>query len=289
MSVLSRNWLADAFIDRAAGIIVTAIVLTPLGYFSARYQMLRSSYRLWRVRNRRKVTVVIARGEKQTGEYLQPVTGAGQVVASSVLLPTLTRAYGISTTETICFPDEVDQIDTARDLVILGGPKNNYISAEFFKLLENMPVTMQVYEEDGTLKTRIVWMENHPNGTVVCYEFPDNNDTSIDLINTENKTQPTIDYGVIIRCESPFLERDSSSTLKKKSATVTVFAGLHTFGTGFAAQYFIENKKMFLKRRRRNYACVVRFETFDRRNIFRSKCVKSFNLNRKRSHSSGNL
>ena len=174
---------------------------------------------LWQIVNPDELVIVVAHSvDTDTGAYLRSATGIGQVRALAFALASLNKAYRSLSFRNIYLSTDPLQERLENDLLLLGGPKTNEITARFLGLISDcQPVT-----QDGS---SIFWRKKlvdswRGGGAEEFYG------------EVEDKKVIT-DYGVIIRVQSPF------TTSRKR--TVVLLSGSHTYGTVAAAKYFVEN------------------------------------------------
>lgn len=162
----------------------------------------------WRLADAERVLIFVSQSaETHTGQYVRPATGIGQAKALGIIAPSLSRAYrGIDLQDTR-FPYERSGRDLERDLIVLGGPKNNEVTA---MLLEAYSSELAVGQCDDTIKVGTASFTGEVvAGTVVK------------------------DYGLIVSGPNPY-SRDHRAT---------ILSGSHTYGTVAAARWFVENHK----------------------------------------------
>lgn len=166
--------------------------------------------KLWNLGNNKNLIICVAASAQiDTGKYLRPTTGIGQVRAIGYIIESLSAAYDVKIENIFLSTDQV-QRQIEKDLIVLGGPKNNEIARLFLDKFSEMGIVQQN-------ENRIHWL----HGEQKTYEGTTQNGVVVK------------DYGLIIRVANPF------SSLKKTS--FSLFTGCHTFGTIAAAKYFTEN------------------------------------------------
>lgn len=128
------------------------------------------------------------------------------------------------------------------DLLILGGPKTNRVTAELLNAIQYEQPAFQV-------KTVIYWRVHQRNGQWV-------DDGMLEYDGHAVNRKITQDYGLIIRMQSPFTSR---------ARTVILFSGSHTYGTLTAAKYFTESKELrhLLKKKQQNLVALVSAQIID--------------------------
>lgn len=186
--------------------------------------------RLWKLRDPKNLLICVATSTRtDTGKYLRPATGIGQVQALALIFPSLSSAYRDVQVKNILLSDEQMQSRIENDLIILGGPKNNQITRKLLDKLRDLQYLDQI-END------IIWRAQ-PNPKRFT-------PTVINGIVTR-------DYGIIVRMENPFSPDNN---------TVCLFSGGHTYGTVAAAKYFVSNlynQSRFRKNHGKNFVMVI--------------------------------
>ena len=205
----------------AIGIVGNAIWFA-LGFFTLKlltfFRNTVPSRNLWQIFEPKQVVICAATSILvDTGEYTRPATGIGQMRALALATTSLNTAYGKLDIRNILLSTDQLQEKLENDLILLGGPKNNSVSAHFMELIGPFqPIRLK--------EPKILW----------CREKTDNiwsDNLVIEYVPVITGGKVTKDYGLIIRAQSPF-------TSKKR--TVVLLAGTHTYGTLAAAKYFTE-------------------------------------------------
>jgi hypothetical protein len=182
---------------------------------------------LWRLSDPSSVVYCISTsGHFDTGTYLRPMTGIGQVRAFSMISPSIKTAYRLAKTSSIVLSEDITPTHLTGDVITLGGAKNNAITKEILEKL--YPKTRFRYVKD--LST----MEFEGRE----YEAPVEPDDS-----SPGRKQLKKDYAVVINAASPFAE----------DRRVVVLAGAHTYGTEGAAKLFVERLRKRSWRLPQNY------------------------------------
>lgn len=191
--------------------------------------------RLWRLREPASVSIILATSATVgTGAYSRRMTGLGQARALGLLVPSLTRAYGDLDSNAVSLSVHTNGVSREGDLILLGGPKNNEVTREVLqRMASRLPITIQTNGDEEIL-------HNAAAGGVVVLP-PASTPAPSD-------SRPGYDYGYILRATNCFNAKTS----------VTVFAGTHTYGTGAAVRYFLDNPKKFRALGNRQYAVVVK-------------------------------
>ena len=226
----------DFINDQLSNLVANLIWLT-LGVgvtYLGRYAFIvLPAKRLWGYLVSDKITICTATTKADTGEYLRPSTGIGQVRALAFVITSLNKAYKKVNFKRILLSDEEIKHHIEDDLLLLGGPKNNQITKLFFEKFDFYNLLNQA--EDGSIywqKKNIVYKGETRNGKV------------------------TKDYGLVIKMKNPF-----ASTANTK---LILFSGCHTYGTIAAAKYFCESvqKQIHLKKDE-NVAVLVSCDVVD--------------------------
>ncbi len=189
--------------------------------------------RLWGYLISDKIIICTATTKADTGEYLRPSTGIGQVRALAFVITSLNKAYRKVNFKRILLSEEEIRHNIEDDLLLLGGPKNNQITKLFFEKFDFYNLLNQA--EDGS----IYWQKTNK------------------IFKGETKNNKvTKDYGLVIKMKNPF----SSSANTK----LILFSGCHTFGTIAAAKYFCENiQKQIRLKKDENIAVLVSCDVID--------------------------
>ena len=217
-SVTLASVLGSLSIDLLAAFLVVA-----LSAVATHLLQLLPSRRLWRLSGRSKLVICAAQSTtSETGKYIRPATGIGQLRALATIAPSLSRAYGSLSEASIVLPSTMHGSYHELDIVSLGSSKNNRVTADILRSLadQGMPVP---YSEASTL----LW----PARSSIRYEA--------ETIEGE----VVRDYGIVLRAVSPY----------RPDRTVVILAGASTFGTAAAARYFVESCTFV----RGNFAAIV--------------------------------
>lgn len=207
-----------------------------IGYLGGKLKRLLTDIRpikkLWKIKDSKDLIIVAATSTKtDTGDYLRPATGIGQLRALGYSIESLSKAYDVRIKNILLSDDQV-QKQVERDMILLGGPKNNQVSRLF---LEKLTQEHKIADQDENM---ILW---YADGKTE--EF-----TGI----KENKSIKK-DYGLIIRTENPF-------SSQKEKPTICLFTGCHTYGTIAAAKFFtniyIKQIKMLTKAKKNIFLLV---------------------------------
>lgn len=204
--------------------LLSNILWLPIGAFLAYswffLQVRIPNRRLWRYKDPSCLTVCAATSTTtKTGVYNRPATGIGQLRALAVATRSLYRAYRRNLDiQNILLSIDPLQERIENDLLLLGGPKNNGISAKFLDLLRDE-------QPAKVVDSLILWRVNRVAGRWV-------NQGALEYEGHAVNRKVIMDYGLIVRSYNPFTSRDR---------TVVLFAGSHTYGTVAAAKFFSED------------------------------------------------
>jgi hypothetical protein len=205
------------FIDLFSNILW--LVLGILGLKLADYfRIALPSRRIWKIAEPKELVICAANSTvTDTGEYMRPATGIGQVRAMALVVASLNRTYGKLDYKKIFLSTDQLNEDIESNLILLGGAKNNQLTARYLELLKEFQPALNNGSE-------IIWRKKL-----------DNKWSADDADKFQGETvQGTVatDYGLAIRTRNPFTE---------KPRTAILFAGSHTYGTIAAAKFFIES------------------------------------------------
>lgn len=192
-------------------------LLVLIGYW---FKVRLPNRKLWQIRDPSCLTVSVATSTvTNTGPYHRPSTGIGQVRALALATRSLTRAYSRHLDiRNIVLSVEPLQERIENDMLILGGPKTNKVAAKFLDLLIDEQPVVQI-------ESMILWRVNRVGGRWV-------DQGALEFEGQAVNRKVELDYGLIIRTQSPFTSRKS---------TAIFFSGSHTYGTVAAAKFFTED------------------------------------------------
>jgi hypothetical protein len=132
------------------------------------------------------------------------MTGLGQVRALTILSPSLRRAYPKIDLQKVLLSEEVGGNDLDKNLLVIGGPKNNAVAKVLLEKLSSIvPFTVS-------------------DSAISLYG------TQYDAVSASG--QITRDYGYVIRAIHPLYP----------SRRVVLIGGTHTYGTASAARWLVE-------------------------------------------------
>jgi len=178
---------------------------------------------LWGFSNPRKLIICVAASTRtDTGEYHRPATGIGQLRAVAQIVPKLYKAYKHIHIENVVLSCDQIQSSIENDCILIGGPKNNELTAKFLDRIKSL----NIVEQDDK---QIYWFSE---GEKTTYHGT-----------IDNKTVTT-DYGIGIRMRNPF---------SSKGTRIVLFSGGHTYGSIAAAIYFTQLVSTKTIRKKKNY------------------------------------
>ena len=178
------------------------LVVSLLAWTGKRLHDRRSNRRRWLLRDPRRVRICISTSPSvETGAYNRPTTGIGQAKALAQISPSLTKAWRDIDVQSVYFAEEIAGSDLETDLILIGGPKTNALTARVLDLVgEDLGVRQD--------ESRIMVGDKHLEGEV------DDHGTGVD-------------YGLVMRIRNPF----------SSGRRLIVLSGSHTFGTVAAARF----------------------------------------------------
>ena len=209
VDITERKMIEDIISNIIASIIW--FLLGVSAYHLSRIYFIKTpTKKLWKISKPKELIICCATSTKtNTGTYSRPATGIGQVRALGTVVESLSKAYNIRIQNILLSINQI-QKQIEKDIILLGGPKNNEITRLFLDKIRSLNIA------DQQMST-ITWLNKHSdneyNGVV--------------------KDQKIVkDFGLAIRMKNPF---DSN-----KATTISLFTGCHTYGTVAAAQYYTE-------------------------------------------------
>ena len=182
--------------------------------------------RRWRLTDETRFAICLAKKWPGGEVDSPPYTGLGQTMALALLAPSLSRAYPRVELPTPHFACDTG-IDVEHDLVLLGGPKTNVLSAEALKV---------VGERSGV----------HLDADELRYPRHE-------AIPHARRGPLDHDHGLVVRMPNPWSPR----------YTLVLFAGSHTFGVTAAARFFVEQVRPYGAGYRSSFVAVVRSQVRD--------------------------
>src|SRR6266700_2589966 len=201
--------------------LISSAIWLILGVLTARavyrLRVVRPARNLWQIADIKGLIIVASHATTtHTGEYARPATGIGNIRALASVVESLNKAYGKLTVRNIYLSTDQLQDRLENDLLLLGGPKNNKISAHFLGLIKGCQPLVEVNQ-------RFYWRTHSGRGW--------NEKGAQEFHGKVENDQVIKDFGIGVRMISPF-------TSEKR--TVILIAGSHTYGVVAAAKYLTE-------------------------------------------------
>jgi hypothetical protein len=221
----------DLFVNLLAnGVwVIGGILLTFLGRY---FFIVVPSQRLWRFHKPDSVVICTATNKTDTGLYIRPSTGIGQVRALVFIVTSLNKAYKRFDFKRILLSTEQIGHYIENDLILLGGPKNNQVTKLFLEKFDFYNLVNQ--SDDGS----IYWQKTNK------------------VFSGEIKNEVVVkDFGYIV-CTRNIFSANSHNRL-------VLFSGSHTYGTIAAAKYFCETVLKSAKYRQADYVILVSCDVID--------------------------
>ena len=224
--------------------VLSNILWLPIGallaYTGFFIQVRLPNRKLWRLKDPSRLVVCAAASTAtNTGAYRRPATGIGQLRALAVATHSLYRAYHKQVDiQNILLSNEQLHDHFERDMLLLGGPKNNRVAAKFLELLHDE-------QPARVIDNLILWSTNRVGGQWV-------DQGAIEYEGHTLNRKVVLDYGLIVRAYNPFTTRNR---------TIVLFSGSHTYGTVAAAKFFTEEIQKHLRKltrdRRKNFVVLI--------------------------------
>lgn len=202
--------------------------------------------RLWRLTNPKNLVACASNAATMdTGVYERPATGIGELRALTLAEKSLNKAYQRELDiKNILLASDHLQERLENDLLLLGGPKHNKVTAIYLNLIDGKQPVQQTSDA-------FIWRCKKIAGEWI-------DDGSVTYLSKVENKNVIEDYGIVIRMQSPF------TTTKR---TVVLLSGIHTYGTIAAAKYFTEDMqkgwRWFFRLRKQNIAALVRAHIID--------------------------
>ena len=222
--------IASILESEAVDVVFTVVVAALLTLLISRASLILPHRRLWQFGNPSDLVICVATSDtKDTGEYLRPMTGIGQVRALAHIMPSLERAYKGIKVNNIRLSVDMPGDECECDLICLGGVKNNEFTAKALTALgEQVPVHQTASaitwkDKDGTTKTF--------EGSVV--------DQNVDQ-----------DFGYVIQAANPF----------NPDRRIIIVGGSHTYGNVAAARFLVTEMTKLRYWRHRSFCALVKAE-----------------------------
>jgi hypothetical protein len=227
--------LGSAFLEGIGLKLLLSVLFVFAGVVLTRLRQILPGRRLWRISDPSRVVISVAHSaSSHTGEYERPSTGVGQVRALALLMPSLRRTYPDLRVRNIFLSSEPLQERLENDLICLGSPKTNGVTADVIAALgDKCPIAFD------TSRSQIVWKIGAEPAETFCGTVIDG--------------QVTTDVGLVIRAPNPF----------RPTRTVIVLGGSHTFGTIAAARFFCEQLNTPFTQLPRFFVAVVEAQVRD--------------------------
>jgi len=238
-------------------VAVDAVVAT-VGLLS----ILVLSRKLWRLRGARHPSAlkifVSHREPEKTRAYPLPVTGVGQLLAVAAMTPSLVRTYGWRWKEpfTIRPGTARPASDLGGNLILLGGVSRNKVTEKFLERCGEEIGVGQRYGDPDLYGDRILWRHDDDS-----WECIGGTPRPADGGHGEIR----IDHALVLRMPNPWDDDPRKQCV--------VFAGVHTYGTGAAAAYFVRQWWKPLWWHRQGVAAVIEVEVVDG-HALRSKRIR---------------
>lgn len=183
---------------------------------------------LWKFKRKTPIVICLATSTQvDTGKYTRSATGIGQVNALSEIMPSIMEGYGHNKKISTRLSADMSVKDLESELILVGGAKNNAYTQR---------VMDEFFEQSGARYT------------------DDLNTLEVDgeaIVSTSADGQITKDYGMILRLPNPYTGNRTS---------ITIIAGLHTYGTGAAAKYLVRNMSGLGAIKRKYFLKIIEFE-----------------------------
>jgi hypothetical protein len=228
MSLLSAGGLADYIPDFFLNSFLKGLIAAFFGAIATYLVYLvrrRIPARLaWGLSDPANAVFVLATSAKiDTGTYFRYASGLGQIRAISILVPSFIRAYQTFQSSNVLLSEEAPTMLYGHDLIVIGGTKNNALTADLLDKIPNLPYTQNVND------------------------IVDNRTGEI-IVGIAKDHKIVEDYGVIIKTRNPY----------NPKATCLIFFSTHTYGLDAAAVAFVEQMSSYRYMFHPNYACLVR-------------------------------
>jgi len=218
--------VTDGLVDVGLGRIADALVGAAIVLVSV-FVVPRQLWRLHGAQRSSPPRIVVSyRKPEETSAYPLPVTGKGQLDAVGALAPSLVRAYGWRWRQPLTIvpgAEGTEPRDLGGNLILLGGPMRNEATRMLFaRCGERLGVRQEPYDEE-VYGDRLL-IRDDDGGWQTFGGTPRARD------GTRGKV--TEDYGLVVRMPNPWDDDRRKQCL--------VFSGVHTYGTGAAAAYFVK-------------------------------------------------
>ncbi len=194
---------------------------TALLWSAKRLHDRQSHRRRWRLSNPQGLRICISASPNiESGTYFRPTTGIGQAKALALVAPSLIRAWRDVDAQNVYFANEISGSGLETDLILIGGPKTNSLSARVLDL---------VGEAYGI---------RQQGSTIVAGNSEFEGEVADDATGT--------DYGLLLHINNPFAQ----------GHRLVLLSGSHTFGTVAAARFMTSSPAV--PRRSGEFAFVIK-------------------------------
>lgn len=205
-----------SFVDQILLGLTTNLLWVLLGavalLLSRRLFVIHPMRRLWPVADPAQLLICVSTSVITfTGKYHRRATGLGQLRALSLIVDSLAKAYKTFDFRNIVMSDEQLGNRLERDLILIGGPKNNRIAKHVLGLQGKVELD----------ETGLRWKLD-----------AESSDFSAEIADGKVKR----DFGLLIRSANPFA--------RGSDRIFFMVAGIHTFGTIAATRYFVETRRL---------------------------------------------
>jgi hypothetical protein len=208
--------------DFATTGLAPSLVLSGMAWGASRARDRLPERRRWQLTDPGRLAICLAKKMPGGDVDSPPYTGLGQTMALTLLTPSLSRAYPGVELPTPRFACDAS-VDVEHDLLLLGGPKTNVLSADALRLVDDRSGVHLGPDE-----------LHYPRHEAVPHA---------------RQGPLAEDYGVVVRMPNPWSPRPR---------VLVLFAGSHTFGVTAAARFFVEQVRPYHAAYRAPFVAVVR-------------------------------
>jgi hypothetical protein len=208
--------------DSGLDVLVQSVLAVAITLFSV-FVMPRRLWRLHGVRRPEDVKLLVSqRVPERMRSHALPVVGMGQLQAVGALAPSLVRSYGWRWRGPLSIRPGLPKLearDLAENLILVGGASHNDVTRRFLeKSVDILGVEQRInpHVSGDCLSVRDV------NGDWKSFEGRPLDGTIGEITET---------FALIARMPNPWDERGRTQCV--------LLAGVHTYGTGAAASYFV--------------------------------------------------
>jgi hypothetical protein len=191
---------------------------------------------LWCLADPRRLHICVsASGGIDTGLYIRPVTGIGQLKGLAQLLRSLHKAYdNVNEEDDLAFcSNELCIAQHQRDYILLGSRKTNEQTGKLLDRLNDLfALNRRIASRPPFLRvdTELTLTKDGTEDCVIVLTPHRGTRKEFRAKVDPKKRRVVHDYGLIIRVPNPFAQ--------PRLATAAVFAGAHTYGTLGAVKWF---------------------------------------------------